>query len=70
MNKRGSANVYLYLSFLLRIMFVKIYSNILAFTFKHYKLMLEYFAKNLKDDVNILILLNLRVYENWCHHAT
>ena len=33
------ANVYFYLSFLLRIIFVKIYFDKLAFTLKHYNLM-------------------------------
>ena len=38
MNEHAIANVYLYLSFLLRIMFVKIYFCKLAFTLKYYKL--------------------------------
>ena len=29
----------------------------------------EYLERNLKADVNILVLLNLRVYENWRRHA-
>ena len=59
MNEHAFANVYLYLSFLLRIMFVKIYFYKLAFTLKHYKLISEYLARNLKAGVNILVLLNL-----------
>ena len=31
----------------------------LAFALKRYKLMWEYLARNLKADVNILVLLNL-----------
>ena len=50
MNEHVIANVYLDLSFLLRIMFVK---N----TLKRYKLML--INVNLNADVNILVLLNL-----------
>ena len=56
MNEHAIANVYLYLSFLLRIMFVKIYFYKLAFTLKRYKLLCEYLARNLKADVNILVL--------------
>ena len=59
MNEHAIANVYLYLSFLLRIMFVKIYFYKLAFTLKYYKLLCEYLARNLKAFVNILVLLNL-----------
>ena len=32
--------------------------------------MWEYLALNLKADVSILVLLNLRVYGNWHRHAT
>ena len=38
-------------------MFVKIYFYKLAFTLKHYKLMRQYLARNLKADPNILVLL-------------
>ena len=38
-------------------MFVKIYFYKLAFTLKHYKLMWQYLARNLKADLNILVLL-------------
>ena len=38
-------------------MFVKIYFYKLAFTLKHYKLMWQYLAQNLKADRNILVLL-------------
>ena len=65
MNEYASANVYVYLSFLLRIMFAKIYFYKLAFTLKHYNLMCEYLAQNLKADVNILVLFQV----NWCCHA-
>ena len=50
MNEHAIANVYLDLSFLLRIMFIK---N----TLKRYKLM--FLNVNLNADVNILVLLNL-----------
>ena len=39
MNEHTIANVYLYLSFLLKIMLVKIYFYKLAFTLKQFKLM-------------------------------
>ena len=51
MNEHAIANVYLDLSFLLRMMFVKIYFYKLAFALKRYKLMWEYLALNLKADV-------------------
>ena len=59
MNEHTIANVYLYLSFLLRIMFVKKKNfSKLAFILKQFKLMREYLARNLKAGVNILVLLN------------
>ena len=51
-------------------MFVKIYFYKLAFTLKHYKLMCQYLARNLKANPNILDLFNLRVYGNGHRHAT
>ena len=48
----------------------KIYFYKLAFALKCYKLMWEYLARNLKADVNILVLLNLGVYGNWRRHST
>ena len=42
-----------------------------AFALKyHYKSMWQYLARNLKADVNFLVLLNLWVYGNWRRHAT
>ena len=41
-----------------------------AFALKHYKSMWQYLVRNLKADVNFLVLLNLGVYGNWCRHAT
>ena len=38
-------------------MFVKIYFYKLAFMLKHYKLMWQHLARNLKGDPNILVLL-------------
>ena len=55
----------IFLSFLLRIIFVK---NILLQ--KHYKLVWKYLARNLNGDVSIVVLLNLWVYGNWHCHAT
>ena len=57
MNEHAIANVDLDLSFLLGIMFVYIHFYKLAFGLKRYKLMWEYLARNLKADVNILVLL-------------
>ena len=69
MNEHTIANVYLDLSFMLRIIVRKIYIYKLAFALKYCKLMWEYLERNLKADVIILVLLNLRVYGNWCRHV-
>lgn len=43
----------------------------LAFSLEHYQLMWEYLAWNLKAvKVNILVLLNLWIYGNWCWYVT
>ena len=61
----------LYLSFLLRIMFVKkIYFYKLNFALKHYKSIWQYSARNWKADVGFLVLFILWVYGNWCRRAT
>ena len=59
MNENAIANVYLDLSFLLRIMFVKNILLQINFGLKRFKLILECLARNLKADVNILVVLNL-----------
>ena len=68
--RHAIANGYLYLSFLLRIMFVKNILLQISFYAK-LKLMWEYLARNLWADVNILVLwLYFWVYGNWGRHAT
>ena len=64
-NEQAITNACLYLSFLLRIMLVKRYFHKLAFTLKHYKLIWEYSARNLKADVNISVLLSLWLRSEW-----
>ena len=57
MNEHTIANVYLFMSFLLRTMVNNYtFTNWLSML-KHYKLMREYLARSLKADVNILVLL-------------
>ena len=57
MNEHTIANVYLSLSFLLRIMLNNYTFTNSPLMLKHYKLMREYLARNLKADVNIVVLV-------------
>ena len=71
MNKHVIANVHFYMSFLLRIMFVKksILLVQISFYVLHYKLMYEYLTRKLKA-VNISKALNIYIFLYFFYFAT